>query len=109
MNSLEILLQSRYLARSGAGRLIREEANISVRQLARHLSVDVATLSRWERGESLPRGERATRWIEACTLIQQGTTLRARPDERLAPLYVIASDVSLERAPETLGSTGEEQ
>ena len=109
MNSLEIHLQSRHLARSGAGRMIREEADISVRQLARHLSVDVATLSRWERGKCLPRGEGATRWIEACALIRQGTTLRARPDEHLTPLNVRDSDVSLERSPETTGLAGAEQ
>ena len=109
MSSLEIHLQARYLARSGAGRMIREEADISVRQLARHLSVDVATLSRWERGECLPRGEGASRWVEACALIQQGSTLGDAPKERLVPFNVGSPHASLDCAPETTGLAGAEQ
>jgi DNA-binding transcriptional regulator YiaG len=43
-------------------RRIREEAGLSLRQVAAALEVDVNTLHRWERGSSQPRHRHAVRY-----------------------------------------------
>jgi transcriptional regulator with XRE-family HTH domain len=69
--------------RSGRGRELREAAGLSVRQLARELDVDAATLSRWERGESRPRTRAASRWVALCQeiehLVETGTRSEGDP------------------------------
>ena len=54
----------RRLARTGAARAIREEAHISLREMARDVGTTRASLSRWERHESSPRTLAALRWAE---------------------------------------------
>jgi transcriptional regulator with XRE-family HTH domain len=56
--------------RQGQGRALRTAAGLSVRQLAKELDVDAATLSRWERGEARPRPSSAARWVAACQVIE---------------------------------------
>ena len=54
----------RRLARTGAARVIREEARISLREMAEEIGTTRASLSRWERHESSPRTAAALRWPE---------------------------------------------
>jgi transcriptional regulator with XRE-family HTH domain len=52
----------RRLARSGGARVIREGAGFSASEIARELGVSPAAVSRWERGERVPREAAAERW-----------------------------------------------
>lgn len=58
---MAVALARRY-SRSGDARSLREELGLSVRETARAVSVDVSTVSRWERGLRVPRGEAAVRF-----------------------------------------------
>jgi transcriptional regulator with XRE-family HTH domain len=46
----------RRLARNGSARIIREGAGLSASEIARELGVSPAAVSRWERGQRVPRG-----------------------------------------------------
>ncbi|HYN64055.1 MAG TPA: helix-turn-helix transcriptional regulator [Candidatus Limnocylindrales bacterium] len=52
----------RRMARTGAARAMREEAAISLREMAEAVGTSRASLSRWERFEAVPRAEAALRW-----------------------------------------------
>lgn len=54
----------RRVARNGAARAIREGACISGSELARQLEVSPAAVSRWERGERIPRADKAEKWAQ---------------------------------------------
>ena len=72
MEALQGLVRGRALTRSSRGRDVREAAGISLRELAALIDVDVATLSRWERGcTARPRGNAARRWADAVEAISQ--------------------------------------
>jgi transcriptional regulator with XRE-family HTH domain len=71
----EDLLEQTVLGRRlghGSGRRLREQAGISCRELADAIGVDVAQLSRWERGLAQPRPARAARWIAALETLRRG-------------------------------------
>lgn len=55
----------------GQGRRIREEAGLSVRELAGELGVNPSTLDRWERGLTRPRPAQAARWLEAVEILRR--------------------------------------
>jgi len=66
------------LGQNFQGRRLREQAGLSLRQMARILEIQPGSLSRWERGINTPRLEDAIKWAQACneledTLIQQMT------------------------------------
>jgi hypothetical protein len=67
---VRVRVQGLLLGPSGRGRDLRERAGLSVRELATLLGVDGATLCRWERGQTRPRGPGASRWVAACQLIE---------------------------------------
>jgi DNA-binding XRE family transcriptional regulator len=71
MDEIALLVRGRTLGRSGRGRAIREQAGLSLRELARIVQVDAATLSRWERGDVRPRQAGAARWLTACDAIER--------------------------------------
>ena len=71
MNEIALLIRGRTLGRTGRGRALREEAGLSLRELARIVEVDAATLSRWERGDVRPRKSGATRWVQVCQEIER--------------------------------------
>jgi len=62
----------RRVAREGAARHIREAAGLSASEVARQLGVSPAAVSRWERGERVPRGELAERWAEVLRALAAG-------------------------------------
>lgn len=66
------IARGRALARTGQGRRIREQANVSQRELAVAAEVHPATLSRWERGESRPRSAAALRYEAALGALAEG-------------------------------------
>jgi DNA-binding transcriptional regulator YiaG len=58
------LARVRRLAASGAARAIREEAGLSLTELAAGVQVDRVTVHRWERGSRRPTGPAALRYLD---------------------------------------------
>jgi transcriptional regulator with XRE-family HTH domain len=65
LNKLKNLTRIRQEAKSGRARMRRQNAGLSLRDLAAALGVDPATLWRWETGRSIPRATAALQWAEA--------------------------------------------
>ncbi len=63
MDVLDIA-RGRRLAASGDGRAVRLAAKITLTELAAQLGVSPSTLLHWERGDSAPRTDVATRYSE---------------------------------------------
>ena len=53
------VMEARQFAASGAGRMIRQTARLSLAQVAKALDVNASTVFRWEAGDQVPNGERA--------------------------------------------------
>jgi DNA-binding transcriptional regulator YiaG len=56
------LILARRACRTGAGRQIRLQAGLTLREAALDVGVNPGTLSRWERGLEMPKGGRAGRY-----------------------------------------------
>jgi DNA-binding transcriptional regulator YiaG len=56
------LAEVRLWAESGIARQIRERARLSEAEVAAPIGVTVPTVSRWERGLRIPRGQAALRY-----------------------------------------------
>ena len=64
MTDVQLLLRGRRLGPDGDGRALREQAGLSVRDMAAILKVNPVTYWRWEIGRERPGRERAIRWAE---------------------------------------------
>jgi DNA-binding transcriptional regulator YiaG len=64
MNTRDVveLAEVRQLARSGAAKRIRLNANLAVTDVARAVGVAPSTTWRWEEGQRTPTGAAALRW-----------------------------------------------
>lgn len=67
----------RDLAHSGQARLRRENARLSLSEIARTCGVDTATVWRWETGRRRPRGAPALRYLQLLELLKKGADDRA--------------------------------
>ncbi len=63
-STIASLVLARRLARTGEGRRLREEVGLGAREVADEVGIDVATLYRWEPGQTRPGAGAATRWVE---------------------------------------------
>lgn len=70
------LIEARQLAASGAGRMIREAAGLSLAELGRAIDVDPSAIWRWEHGERSPTGVHAVRYRDF--LVELRETYAAR-------------------------------
>jgi len=71
-SEVRLVTRGRLLAATGQGRELRVRAGIGLRELARLLGVDPATVTRWERGIHRPlRGHAAERYARALEEIEQ--------------------------------------
>jgi transcriptional regulator with XRE-family HTH domain len=64
MNATTDLALARRLASDGTARRLRLEARLSLRDVASAVRVNVATVSRWERGQRVPHGDAALRYSQ---------------------------------------------
>jgi DNA-binding transcriptional regulator YiaG len=80
VEALQALIRSRVMVRDGRGRAVREQAGLSLRDVAQAVGVDAATLSRWETGRSMPRRAAAARWVEACNAIERELGSNSAPE-----------------------------
>ena len=60
----------RTATRDGSARTIREEARITIPELAERIGVSAAAVSRWERGNRVPSGAAARRYAAALLELQ---------------------------------------
>lgn len=67
----ERLAHVRRLAATGEARLRREQARLSLHELADAIPTTPSTLSRWETGESRPRPDAALRWLEVLERLEE--------------------------------------
>ena len=70
------LVRARQLGLTGAGRRIRQQAGLSLREMADWVGVDASTLLRWETGESAPSQRNARGWV---SVVAQLTAELAMP------------------------------
>jgi DNA-binding transcriptional regulator YiaG len=63
-NTAKRLSRLRRMCESGAALMIRESAGVSLAEVAEPVDVARSTISRWERSLSVPRGERALRYLD---------------------------------------------
>lgn len=71
-DQLIMISRARKLLASGRARQIRRKARISSEELAQAVGVARATLSRWENGQSQPRGPYALRYAELLEELERG-------------------------------------
>lgn len=67
-----VLAQARRLAKSGAGRMIRVNADLTLKDIADPVGVSPTTILRWERLERVPHGEAAERWARLLNDLSRG-------------------------------------
>lgn len=73
------MARCRDLASNGRARAIREQARLSLAEMANACGVDEGTLSRWERGQRKPRSAVALRYLALLDALE-------RNDERQAAI-----------------------
>lgn len=57
-----LIAEGRQYATTGAGRMIRQAADLTLAEIATACQTDAAAVYRWETGEHRPRGEFAARY-----------------------------------------------
>jgi DNA-binding transcriptional regulator YiaG len=67
-----VVSRTRRLVRTGAARVIREDAGLSVRELAAMVGTSAASLSRWENRKTCPRAPAALRLARALDALTRG-------------------------------------
>jgi DNA-binding transcriptional regulator YiaG len=63
MEDVKDLPKLRRLVETGVARAIREDAELSLAEMAAPVQVHRTTILRWERGERRPRGAAAIRYL----------------------------------------------
>lgn len=71
-DQLIMISRARKLLASGRARQIRRKARLSSEELAQAVGVARGTLSRWENGQSQPRGLYALRYAELLEELERG-------------------------------------
>lgn len=72
MTNLLDLAKAKRFAKSGAARMIRVQAGLSLAEVAAHVGVSPTTIFRWERSERAPHGEAAVRWMRLLDELGRG-------------------------------------
>lgn len=74
---LEELAEIRALVRSGGARTLREDLGLTLADTAAAVGVGTSTVSRWELGQRIPRGDAALRYCAALRQAQVGAQVGA--------------------------------
>lgn len=64
VDDLARIIEARDILSSGRGRAIRAARRVRLQDVAREVGVSTSAVSGWERGECLPRGANALRYLE---------------------------------------------
>jgi DNA-binding transcriptional regulator YiaG len=82
VDQILMLSAARAHASDGTGRTIRQRAQVSMKEVATAIGSSEPVLSRWERGERMPRGVQAVRWAQLLARLdqvaEQNASLRRR-------------------------------
>lgn len=62
--NVQQLAMVRHLARTGEARRRRTAARLSLSEVAQAVGVSAPTISRWERGQRMPRGAHAVAFLQ---------------------------------------------
>ena len=74
------LITVRAMCLNGEARRIREASNLSQPEVAAEVGeCSPVAVSRWERGERLPRGDAALRYLKTLRRLQRATAGRTHP------------------------------
>jgi DNA-binding transcriptional regulator YiaG len=77
------LMEARQFAASGAGRMIRQTARLSLAQVAAELGVNASTVFRWEVGDQVPNGDRAIAYHELMKRLSTAGALPVKPRRKV--------------------------
>lgn len=75
--TVELVIEAREAARTGRGAAIREAAGLSRGELARFAGLNDATVSRYESGRRVPRGDAAVRYARILRRLEAVMAARA--------------------------------
>jgi DNA-binding transcriptional regulator YiaG len=67
------LARARDLSASGMGRLIRQRAKVSHREVAASIGTSASAVYRWETGERVPRTDKGLAWARAMWQLMEGS------------------------------------
>ena len=67
------LAKVRRMAQSGTARAIRVAADLSLAEMGAPIPASASTVLRWERGERMPHGDRAVRYLELLERVSGGS------------------------------------
>lgn len=73
MSEIMLLVEAHKKARSGDAKKIRQQAGLTMAQVAAVVGVGESTVSRWEGGSRKPRGEHALKWAALLNELEQST------------------------------------
>jgi DNA-binding transcriptional regulator YiaG len=82
------MAEARALVASGEARRLREAENLSLVNVAGPVGVDPSTIGRWERGERLPRGRAAVKYVELLNRLRPQVEKGCPPAESELPTEV---------------------
>lgn len=74
------LARAKRYAQTGEGRRIRLEHDLSLGELAGGVGVGITTIHRWEKGQNVPHGDAAVRWVELLEALAAADPLPAESD-----------------------------
>jgi transcriptional regulator with XRE-family HTH domain len=80
-SNLVRLANVRDACRSGAARMIRISAGLSLSEVSREVGAAISTIYRWETGERIPRGKAAIRYARLLEELAERQQPRRRPRE----------------------------
>lgn len=71
--TLKALARIRAMAESGQARERREQARLSLTEMATAIGTGITTLARWELGDQRPRADAALRWLAVLDQLAEET------------------------------------
>ena len=99
---LVALMEARQFAASGAGRMIRQTARLSLAQVADALDVNASSVFRWETKQQIPSGDHAIAYHELMKRLSTAGTVRVKP-RRKVPCVSERLTYTIEEAARLLG------
>jgi DNA-binding transcriptional regulator YiaG len=78
MEQILLLAATRLRTRDGTAKAIRERAGLSASEVARLLGVSQPTVSNWENGKRVPRGEPAMKYAELLIELDRRSRAKAK-------------------------------
>ena len=78
LERLMLIVDARRRAQDGSARRIRQQAGLTLAEVAKALGVDESSVSRWEGGSRQPRADVAVRWAQLLAELERKTNAPSR-------------------------------